>query len=224
MAYALLTESNHKTLKSQAHGYYTVILHLLPYNYSGYQVCPKADGCEKTCLAWSGRGPMSKTVAARLRRTKMFFEYRSWFMGLLVNDIFLAQLYAKQNSMTLAVRLNGTSDIPWEKIRTRNSRSILDEYPDVQFYDYTKIPGRRVPDNYALTFSLGHDNQADAQRWLNRGGNVAAIYDGDMPDEIMGVPTINGDEHDLRFLDPTPRVVALKRKRTWVPAEYKEAA
>lgn len=224
MAYALLTEANPKTLKSQAHGYYTVILHLMPYNFSGYQVCANADGCEKTCLMWAGRGPMPNTVAARLRRTKMFFEYRPWFMGLLVNDIFLAQLYAKQHNLTLVVRPNGTSDLPWEKIRTKNSRNIFEEYPDVQFMDYTKIPGRKIPDNYHLTFSLGNDNQLAAQRWLDRGGNVAAIYDDEMPDEIMGVPTINGDEHDLRFLDPTPRVVALKRKRTWVPAEYKEAA
>jgi hypothetical protein len=224
MAYALLTEANHKTLKSQAHGYYTTILHLLPYNYSGHQVCPKADGCEKTCLAWSGRGPMPNTVAARLRRTKMFFEYRPWFMGLLINDIFLAQIYAKQNNLIPVVRLNGTSDLPWEKIRTKNSRNIFEEYPDLQFYDYTKIPGRRVPDNYALTFSLGEDNQDDALRWLEQGGNVAAIYDDEMPDEMLGYPTINGDEHDLRFLDPSPCVVALKRKRTWVPMQFQQAA
>jgi len=28
----------------------------------------------------------------------------------------------------------------------------------------------------------------------------------------MGFPTIPGDNHDLRFKDPTPRVVALKAK------------
>ena len=222
MAYALLTESNQKTLKSQAHGYYTVILHLLPYNYSGHQVCPKADGCEKTCLAWSGRGPMSKTVAARLRRTKMFFEYRPWFMGLLVNDIFLAQLYAKQINMPLAVRLNGTSDIPWEKIRTRNSRSILEEYPDVQFYDYSRVTKRKTPSNYHLTYS--HVDDATTQSALTAGQNVAVIFDGTLPSEYLGYPVIDGDLHDLRFLDPTPCVVGLKRKRTWVPAEYREAA
>lgn len=222
--YALLTEDNPKTRKGEALGYYSVILHLLPYDFSGYQVCAKADKCKDTCLMWSGRGPMPNTVAARLRRTKMFFEYRPWFMGLLVNDIYLAQLYAQQHDMQLVVRPNGTSDLPWEKIRTSTHRNIMEQFPDIQFMDYTKIPGRKTPDNYHLTFSLSDSNEADAQRWLDRGGNVAMIYDDTMPTQFMGTSTIDGDEHDLRFLDPTPRIVALKRKVTRLPMEFKQAA
>lgn len=222
--YALLTEDNPKTQKGEAFGYYSVILHLLPYDFSGYQVCAKADKCKDTCLMWSGRGPMPNTVAARLRRTKMFFEYRPWFMGLLVNDIYLATLKAKALNMQLVVRPNGTSDLPWEKIRTKNSRNIFEEFPDIQFMDYTKIPGRKTPDNYHLTFSLSDSNEADAQRWLDQGGNVAMIYDDVMPTQFMGTSTIDGDEHDLRFLDPTPSIVALKRKVTRLPMEFKQAA
>lgn len=224
MAYALLTEDNPKTRKGEDLGYYSVILHLLPSNFSGYEVCALADSCKEKCLSWAGRGPMPNTVAARLRRTKMFFEHRAWFMGLLVNDIYLAQIKAKQQDMTLVVRPNGTSDLPWEKIRTNTHRNIMDQFPDIQFMDYTKIPGRRLPDNYHLTFSLSDNNQAAAQRWLDRGGNVAMIYDDTMPTQFMGAPTIDGDEHDLRFLDPTPRVVALRRKVTRLPMEFRAAA
>lgn len=222
--YALLTEDNPKTQKGEAFGHYSVILHLLPYDFSGYQVCAKADKCKDTCLMWAGRGPMPTTVAARLRRTKMFFEYRPWFMGLLVNDIYLATLKAKALNMQLVVRPNGTSDLPWEKIRTKNSRNIFEEFPDIQFMDYTKIPGRKTPDNYHLTFSLSDSNEADAQRWLDQGGNVAMIYDDVMPTQFMGTSTIDGDEHDLRFLDPTPSIVALKRKVTRLPMEFRQAA
>lgn len=224
MSYALLTEDNPKTRKGEELSYYSVILHLLPSNFSGYEVCALADKCKETCLMWAGRGPMPNTVAARLRRTKMFFEQRAWFMGLLVNDIYLASIKAKQRDMTLVVRPNGTSDLPWEKIRTNTHRNIMEQFPDIQFMDYTKIPGRKTPDNYHLTFSLSDSNQAAAQRWLDAGGNVAMIYDDVMPTSFMGVSTLDGDAHDLRFLDPTPSIVALKRKVTRLPTQYKEAA
>lgn len=222
--YALLTVDNPKTLKGQALGYYSVILHLMPSDFSGHKVCVDDADCKHTCLVWSGRGPMSNTVAARIRRTKLFFDNRKWFMAMLVNDIYIASMKAEQLNMELVVRLNGTSDIPWEKIRTTTHRNVMELFSDTQFMDYTKVFGRKVPSNYHLTFSLSDTNQANALRWLEQGGNVAAIYDKQMPDEMLGYPTIDGDEHDLRFLDPTPRIVALRRKVTRIPMQFREAA
>ena len=224
MSYLLFTESNPKTKKGEALGYYSIILHLLPFNYSGYQVCPKAQGCEKECLAFSGRGPMPKTVAARDRRTKLFFEARETFMKMMTVDIYHAQIKAKARGMTLVVRPNGTSDIAWEKIRTPTHRNIFEEFPSVQFMDYTKIPNRQPPKNYHLTFSLDNVNESDARAWLSTGGNITAIYEGALPNEMFGYLTLDGDETDLRFLDLSPRVVALRRKATRLPSHLKEAA
>lgn len=214
----LLSDNNPKTLKSQNHGYYTTILHLAPHKVSGFQTCPKAKGCEKTCLNYSGLAGMYNSVQkARISKTRLFFTDRNWFMHLLVSDIWIAQRKADKLNLKLAIRLNGTSDIAWEKIRTANSRNILEVFPHIQFYDYTKIPNRRTPPNYHLTFSQDEHNELDCLSQLQNGGNVATIYRYTMPEEHLGYPVINGDLHDLRFLDPNPRVVGLKFKRVRIP-------
>jgi hypothetical protein len=222
--YFLFTESNPKTMKGEALGYYTVVLHMIPWKYSGHQVCAMADGCEKDCLAFSGRGAMDKTVMARMRRTKAFFDDRDRFMAMMKYDIQTAQEKAKAKEMTLVVRPNGTSDIPWEKIRMASHRNIFEAFPDVQFMDYTKYHKRSVPENYHLTFSLDDHNHDVGKVWLDSGRNVSLIYDDEMPLTWNQYPTIDGDVTDLRFLDPSPRVVALRRKATRLPNYWKEAA
>lgn len=222
--YFLFTESNPKTQKGEALGYYTIVLHLTPWKYSGHQVCPMARGCEADCLAFSGRGAMDKTITARTRRTKMFFNDRERFMAMIKYDIETAIAKAKIKGMTLVVRPNGTSDIPWEKIRMAGHRNIFEAFPEVQFMDYTKYQKRNVPENYHLTFSLDGTNHEVGKEWLTSGRNVSLIYDGDMPATWGGYATVDGDAHDLRFLDPSPRIVALKRKATRLPVYWKEAA
>jgi hypothetical protein len=220
MRYFLLTEANPKTLKSQPHQWLTLILHLLPYTFSGHQVCPAARGCEHTCLAWSGRGPMPASLNARTRRTRLFFDNRAQFMALLVADITTARVVAELQGFQLAIRLNGTSDLPWEKIRTASHRNLMAQFPDVMFYDYTKIARRTVPANYHLTFSYDGHNHATAQRWLADGRTVAVIYPtADFPATEFDVPVIDGDAHDLRFLDPRPCVVGLREKTTRFPLQ-----
>jgi hypothetical protein len=226
----LSIDTNAKTIKGQQYGYMTGVLYLAPFDLSGYQVCPMADiaKCHEGCLNSAGRGAFGNVQQARLRKTKLFFDDRPAFFEELIPSIRSLIRKASAANLIPLCRLNGTSDIRWESASFEYEdiyyNNIFEMFPDLQFYDYTKIPGRRVPDNYALTFSLGEDNQDDAMRWLEQGGNVAAIYDNEMPDEMLGYPTINGDEHDLRFLDPSPSIVALKRKRTWVPMQFKEAA
>lgn len=210
----LLTDSNQKTEKGQSRGYYTVILHLMPWVYSGYQVCPKANGCELKCLAFSGMLAYPTAQKAMLRRTTLFFEHRDVFMSMLVSDIWWAQEKARRLGMTLAVRLNGTSDIAWEKIRVGEYRNLMARFPAVQFYDYTKIFGRSTPDNYHLTFSYDGTNFRPSIQWLEAGGNVAVIEDQYDEQDWNGFRHVDGDEHDLRFLGRKNSVVLLSRKRT----------
>jgi hypothetical protein len=140
----LLSTANTKTLKGEKFGYITYILHLAPYNLSGFQTCPMAKTCQTACLNTSGRGKFDNVQSARIRKTRYFFENRAAFMADLFADIIAAKRYAAKRGLIPVFRLNGTSDIPFEKIRFLDYRNIFEAFPDVTFYDYTKIPNRKT--------------------------------------------------------------------------------
>lgn len=201
-----------KTIKGEKRGILTGILYLAPWNLSGYMVCPKASqGCIAGCLNTAGRGIYKKTQDARIRKTKFFFENRDAFMALLVSNIEALVRKARRENMIAAMRLNGTSDIAWEKIRCvrngRPHRNLFAAFPDIQFYDYTKVLGRNVKDipNYHLTFSLSENNEKDAAKALQMGYNVAVVMNlrrkAPKPEAWAGMPVINGDSDDIRFMD-----------------------
>jgi hypothetical protein len=226
----LLSTGNPKILKGLVKGYNTYILHLAPAKLSGYNTCPKATaGCIAACLNTAGRGGMFKKgettnviQQARIRKTKMFFENREEFMMLLVKDIELAIKQSAKLGLIPVFRLNGTSDIAWEKYEViRNGvvfKNIFDAFNEVTFYDYTKILGRKIQqyDNYSLTFSAADGNDLDVIRAMKDGLNVAVVFGVKktlpMPETYNGVSVFNGDESDLRFLDPKNVVVGLYAK------------
>ena len=213
--FTLLTAANPKAQKSREFGYFTAVLHLAPADRSGYETCAsRSQGCTKACLNLSGRGGMFKAgessnrvQAARLRKTVSYFEDRANFLLELKKGIALAQWYAAREDLQLAIRLNATSDIRWER------HDIIQSFPGVQFYDYTKIANRRVDglDNYHLTFSATESNHRQVKQVPSRGMNVAVVFD-QVPDVYLDHPVVNGDQHDLRFLDPKGVIVGLTAK------------
>ena len=239
---------NSKTSKSEEYNYYTPILHLAPYKLSGYNVCPNAsDGCIKACLNTAGRGGIIKKgettnviQTARINRTKHYYQDREGFLNQLAKEIRLAKNRAENKGLKLAVRLNGTSDIRWEKDMIQVSHedfikyypdnkaleeffnkygslkaygSIFNLFPDVQFYDYTKHPNRKnIPVNYHLTFSRAEDNDEDIKQALKNGLNIAVVFEKYLPETFLGLPVIDGDKNDLRFLDPVNSIVGLVAK------------
>lgn len=150
---------------------------------------------------------------ARIRKTKEFFADREGFMTQLVKDIELGIKQAAKLGLTPVFRLNGTSDLAWEKYSVKGAKNIFDLFPTVTFYDYTKVLGRKVKDipNYHLTFSAADGNDADVVKAVAQGMNVAAVFD-KLPESYMGREVINADEHDLRFLDPMGVIAGLKAK------------
>lgn len=203
----LLGISNTKTKKGEAMGYRTYIMHLAPSTLSGYQVCPMASaGCRDACLNLSGMGRFSNVQAARIAKTRYFFEDRAAFMAKLVKEIRAAVKSSEKAGLTPVFRLNGTSDVRWESIPVGSYANVMDAFPHVQFYDYTKIPNRRnIPRNYHLTFSRSEENDVLVQRTPY---NVAVVFD-TLPHTYMGRRVIDGTETDLRFLDPENVVVGL---------------
>jgi hypothetical protein len=184
--FKLLSTANPKIQKGTKMGYLSFILHLSPADVSGYNTCPKATaGCKAACLNTAGRGGMFKKgestnaiQKARIRKTKYFFEARDYFMQDLYADIVKAIKFAERQGLKPVFRLNGTSDLSWEKY-TINDKNLFELFPDVQFYDYTKVLGRKVAKypNYHLTFSKADGNDADVAEALLQGMSVVAVYD-----------------------------------------------
>ena len=214
--FKLLSTANPKIQKGTKLGYLSFILHLAPSDLSGKNTCPKATpGCKSACLNTAGRGGMFRKgentnmiQKARIRKTVEFFTNKDAFMQDLYKDITKAINYAHKQGLTPVFRLNGTSDLSWEKYTVAYGMNIFELFPTVQFYDYTKVLGRKVAHipNYHLTFSKADGNDADCQEALMQGMNVATVFD-EIPKGMY-----SADETDLRFLDPKVGVIGLKAK------------
>jgi hypothetical protein len=148
---------------------------------------------------------MQNVKNARQNRTLRFLNDRAAFLDDLWKDILSLSLMAKAEGLRPVVRLNGTSDLPWEKI----DPALFAEFPSVQFMDYTKNPYRmrkylrgNMADNYHLTFSRSEKNHRNALTMLKAGGQVAVVFSGKtLPTTWKGFPVHDGDRHDARFTD-----------------------
>ena len=243
MSYKLLSFNNPKIVKGEKiSNYLTAIMHLSPINTKicPYQ---DVAGCKEACLNTAGRGGIIKKgettnviQEARKRKTNLYLEDRNTFMSYLITDIGKFVRYCKNKGKLPCIRLNGTSDIQWENIYVGNMeqysldttdiklfnkkeydldcQNIFELFSDVQFYDYTKIPTRKVSEykNYHLTWSYSEANMKYANWFDKIAYNIAVVFNGDMPIHFKGREVINGDESDLRFLDKGNVIVGLKAK------------
>lgn len=202
----------------------TYCVYLMPAKASGYNVCAKSTKeCEIGCLVTSGRVIMDKRNIinnARLNRTKAFYDDRENFMKLLIKEIALAKGRAKRNGQLFTVRLNGTSDLSPELFKYKG-KTLLEIFPDVQFYDYTKILNRsklvsKYP-NYDLTFSYTGYNWDECEQAISNKIRVAVIFDikkgQPLPSTFNGYKVIDGDKSDYRPADKKNVIVGLRFKR-----------
>ena len=212
-------EGNPKTDKNKKveglENYRILRLNLAPADLSGFNVCPMASaGCKAACLHTAGNPVFQKQKdKGRINRTRYYMQSRVEFLNQLTKEIKNFEIWCSKNNFIPVVRLNTTSDISWE------IHGIFELFPNIQFYDYTKIYKRAVkfvkgeyPKNYHLTYSLNEDNKDLAFNILKMGGNISAVFRKDLPDTYKGYKVVNGDEHDLRFLDLQNAIVGLKAK------------
>ena len=209
-----------KTSKGEKLGYKTAILYMAPAMQSGEQLCPMAQiaQCDLACLFTAGRGAMAPVFYSRLRKALFWQQYRQQFLALLAKEI--TNLYKqslKDGDWTLLVRLNGTTDIRWENY------GIIEQFPMIQFYDYTKIANRKsLPANYDLTFSYSGvaAYQPFVKKAVANGMRIAVVFRTrqiveDMlakAQSFLGLPVVDGDDTDVRHIDPMGSVVALYAK------------
>jgi len=221
MTYNLLGVGNNaKTVKGDGKEYLTAIMYLAPADkVEGINVCPMAvlAGCKEPCLDSAGRGQMNVVQRGRMRKTILWRDFPEVFLAQLRQDLDRFQKYCLKRGIQPCVRLNGTSDIRWE-----NHIDMEAEYPDIQFYDYTKDVNRlnkKLPSNYHLTLSFSqatmrYSGMVLDQMRKHKGSNMAVVFrhKDKIPQKYMGFTVVDGDKDDLRFLDPKGVVVALYAK------------
>jgi hypothetical protein len=229
-----------KTSKGEKLGYMTGILYMAPAAVSGYQVCPMAKlaQCEAACLYRAGKGGAYASVQnARIEKARFYFEDRAVFMRSIARSIARLISAAVIEGARPLVRLNGTSDIKYENVPVtltaedcvdiqrvcgfvcgaREYTSIMEVFPEIQFYDYTKIPNRAaLPVNYDLTFSFSGvvSFERYATRAIESGARVVAVFRtrAGIPATFKGLQTIDGDDTDVRHIEPRGVIVALYAK------------
>jgi hypothetical protein len=226
--------ANPKVGKGEKRGYRTAIMHLAPARLSGFEVCAgRTPGCTAACLNTAGRGGMatrepSKLHLARIARTRYFKTARTAFGLKLERELEAHLRKADREGLIPVVRLNGTSDLPWENVRFQwadgSTSTVFERFPLVQFYDYTKVVARLrkpLPANYDLTFSLADGNEEQAREAIELGFRVAVVLRNtdnpgarkwQLPETWNGRPVIDADETDLRFLEPAGVYAGLRAK------------
>lgn len=216
MTKLLSINADFKTKKGTKQGYLTGIIYMSPGKLSGKNLCPYASkGCLESCLYTAGRGIKISVKTARMNRTKLFIENRVTFFNVLIKEIKALELKAKRKGLIPVIRLNGTTDIPFELMSVNGMPNIMSLFPHIQFYDYTKNLHRfkrQLPNNYHLTFSRSESNQDQIEllpKWVNVAIVFKEILEGQ---KVFDRIVINGDNSDLRFLDPQGSIVGLTAK------------
>ena len=236
MSYIGKVASSAKTMKSYKHGTMTYCIYLAPANLAGrtkkdsrINVCPKSEHCRDFCLNTSGHNKRdtlafgikkSPITQSRIKKTKLFYNDRDLFMRLVIHEIKKWQKKAHDSNMDFSIRLNGTSDLSPVLFKDPDTgKNLLELFPDVQFYDYTKVYNRvklmHQYSNYDLTFSYDGYNWDECEKFLNEGGKVAVVFFSDkMPKSYHGFPVVDANEYDMRYLDPAKSIMGLHYHRT----------
>lgn len=227
----LLTVNHAKMEKSAEYGYLSAILNLqptmrIPKNDLGLGIrstCPDAGKCARSCLQYTGRNRFDSAAVARIRKTRMLFETPSLFQHALDADLMMLKARADKHRLGFTARLNGISDLPWERIEY-NDRNVFERHPTIQFVDYTKTIDRLrlgIP-NYCVVYSYNEKSEPNQVRtYLAHGGRVAMVFSNDLPDSVKigrsRFEVVDGDQHDLIHLHEPGVVLGLRYKRAYSP-------
>lgn len=195
-----------KTSKGNGNVFLTAIQYFAPADFCGVNVCPMANSCKDSCLFSAGRGKFESVTRARAIKTLAYLLDRNRYLDNLRRNIQKFIKHCTKYKLQPVIRLNGTSDLNW--------KVIYKEFPEVQFYEYTKVPslilGNKL-NNVDYTFSMDETNEKTALNIAKHGYRVAVVFMS-IPMLYSGLPVFNGDETDLRFMDPISCIIALKAK------------
>ena len=214
MSYKLLSVgTNAKTIKGDGKKYKTAIIYMIPNE----KICPMSGAnmanCRVGCLVNAGLASVYKTInQARQRRTDLYENDQKLFLEILNKEIKRFINYCEKRDITPCIRLNGTSDIDYERLIDMESYEAI-------FYDYTKRPNRldkKLPKNYHLTVSYSkaterYQNIVEDAIKKHSDINVAVVFRDKkkIPVTFLNKSVIDGNKDDLRFLDLKGSIVGL---------------
>lgn len=191
-----------------------------PFIGSAFDACIGAtDACRLACVgSRTGQGRLPSSAIARIGRTIALHVDPVTFWARYDREVEREQRRAERKGYRLAMRCNVASD--HAHVAARSAAT----HPDVAHYDYTAIAAnvRRV-DGVRRVYSLkdGAQRRMLAKRMLADGHGVAVVFAASarrkeaLPTTWNGAPVIDGDLHDLWFLQAPasgPFVVGLRVK------------
>jgi len=224
LAYVGMVNNSAKHEKAYHYNEMVYTIYLAPAKSSAYEDCPgRTAECTAACLNMSGRNIMDvgREVinGSRIKKTKLIFEEKEFITRWIFDEITAAKAKAEKKGFRFSVRLNNTSDISPEDFTIVEDGviiNILDKFQDVQFYDYTKVASRvellKKYDNYDLTFSYNGHNWDECVQMLNNNIRVGVVFL-NVPETYLGYKVINGNDYDMRYLDPKDVIIGLPYKK-----------
>jgi hypothetical protein len=253
-----------KAAKASGYGYLNAIQYMAPHSSAGVgNLCSHASPqCIALCLGThSGQAAMVSDLAngtnatreSRKKKARLFMANRAAYMNEVARSIVKVIRDAKRDGLTPCIRLNGSTDISWERIRFNldaktiaklepiagklrrvENVTLLELFHWLQFVDYTKNPNRlgKAPANLDLTLSYSGNNSRECVGALLAGHNVAMVFHGGLPETFAGFHVIDGDKHDLRHLDAkggfivglTPKGATAKRDKSGFCVNWQAAS
>ena len=211
------TGANTKLAKTNKGDAYRVAgLSLMPSK----ALCPWAlkAKCFDVCLESAGMGVFSNVKAGRQAKADFYTNDRAGFLAQLRKELTNWEKLCTKKGIKPAVRLNVLSDVQWER------HNIPQEFPNIFFYDYTKIAHRigKTPDNYKLMFSYSGavDYQVAVSTAIKGDCPVAVVFrDSNFPATFLGRPVVNGDASDIDNVMAGRVIIGLKAKGKAVKGE-----
>lgn len=196
-------------------------IYLAPADASGKQVCPgSSEYCRAACLNMSGHNGLytdNRIQKRRILKTQLLLAYPVFMTDWIAAEIRKHKAAADKKGYTFSVRINCTSDLNLTQFKTSAGKNLLETFPEIQFYDYTKVFNRinltKVYSNYDLTYSFNGTNYDKCLAALRAGVRVAMVFEKKLPKLYDGIPVVNGDLYDARYLDPKNAIVGLVFKR-----------
>ena len=187
---------------------------------SWFDACIGAtEACRMACVgSRTGQGRLASSAIARIGRTIALFGATLEFWARYDVEIERELKRAMKKGLRLAIRDNVASDHAHVAARSKA------KHPTVEHYDYTAITSNmRRDDGVRRVYSLkdGAQRRVLAKRMLADGHGVAVVFAASarrkeaLPKTWAGVPVIDGDLHDLWFLQAPqsgPFVVGLRVK------------
>jgi len=206
---------NHKIKKNIKMGYNTYSLNFAHSDISGFNVCPKANKistgenhskkstCSSVCVGYNGFASIHNSVMeSRIKKTISYYVDRESFYNQLIHEIKLSIKASKKENLKPSFRLNAYSDIRHENNIIQDGKNIFDLFPEVDFYDYTKLVDRKTPKNYQLTYSHHNPDFIETATALKNGLNCAVVFE-KLPKRLnvngKAYQVVDGDETDLRL-------------------------